>query len=73
MYLTKFEYKKVKNKLQWVCVDSYGFVDDKYMPTMVANKGVIALGLLRKVYAFTPNRVNLGSCKRPHHYIWSKS
>jgi hypothetical protein len=73
MYLTRFEYKKVKNKNQWVCANSYKIADIDNYKSMKASNGVIALGMLKMVYAFTANKVNLGSCKRPHTYIWSKS
>jgi hypothetical protein len=73
MFITTFRRKPVRGKMQWICTDSYGFKDINDFQGLIANGGVVAVGALRIVYAFTPNRVNLGSCKRPHHYIWSKS
>jgi hypothetical protein len=76
MFITTFQRKPVRGKMQWVCErsDYIAAVNAEWWKKCLAkNKPFIAYNMLMRFLAVTPNRVNLGSCKRPHHYIWSKS
>jgi hypothetical protein len=75
MYITTFQRKPVRGKMQWVCEQSGGISDilaNLWIKEFAKGKPFIPFIMLKRLLAITPNRVNLGSCKRPHHYIWSK-
>jgi len=76
MYLTTFQRKPVKGKCQWVCEDSHCISDTLaiwWIKEFAKGRPFIPFIMLMRFLAVTPNRVNLGSCRRPHTYIWSKS
>jgi hypothetical protein len=76
MFITTFQRKPVRGKMQWVCEDS-SYVSagsaEWWKEGLAEGRPFIAYNLIRRVLAVTDKQVNLGSCKRPHHYIWSMS
>lgn len=75
MYMTTFVRKQFKGKPQWVCmqsIETMGVRIIAYKTPLLAelykNK-FIPFPFLRQIVALTENKVNLGSCKRPHKYI----
>jgi hypothetical protein len=66
MYVTKFIRKKVRGKMQYVCTESREYFGCR---DVFENLTFHIFTYYKIIYAFTENQVNLGSCKRPHHYI----
>jgi hypothetical protein len=73
MFITTFQRKMVRGKMQWVCEKSTEQSDSTIDWWIGQGNFLLTYPCIRRVSAITPMRVPLGSCKRPHHYIWSKT
>jgi hypothetical protein len=72
MYITVFQRKNVRGKKQWICESSKEYSDKTinwWVQDLSSNKPFEIYTFLERVRGVTENQVNLGSCKRPHHYI----